>query len=255
MSNPAAPLVPLSLLPPGIKDARQEALTRVLGDALSEIDIASLVMSDPLTVDAKLLPFMIREFSAQDYIDPELPEHVQRRILKNIWALQALKGYDAGVKLGLELLGMNGVVEHWHQVEPKRPANTHTIIFYVGEQLFPNEQTFFGAREIRAAKRMIDVTKRWSQESTIYKGVAVRLRPIRTAQRLRCLRVLKARMRVMQMPPRLPMAQTQTTRLSVTSVQRNRVHVGQQPPKPQIISGLSQSTRALSVKRLRLASS
>lgn len=151
MSNSAPPLVPLALLSPGVKDARLEALTRVLGNALSEIDIASLVMSDPLTVDAKLLPFMIREFSAQGYIDATLPDHIQRRILKNIWALQALKGFDAGVKLGLKLLGMTGVIEHWHQLEPKGPPNTHTITFYVGERIYAADQAILNSRVQPAA--------------------------------------------------------------------------------------------------------
>lgn len=169
MSNP--PLVPIALLPPGIKDARQEALTRVLGDALSEFDIASLIMSDPLTVDAKLLPFMIREFSAQDYIDPEFPEPVQRRILKNIWALQALKGYDAGVKMGLELLGMNSTIEHWHQVEPKRAPNTHRITLMMNEVLFSDPEGYFSPRQLRAANQMIAVTKRHSQATDLRIGV------------------------------------------------------------------------------------
>lgn len=169
MSNP--PLVPIALLPPGIKDVRQEALTRVLGDALSEFDIASLIMSDPLTVDAKLLPFMIREFSAQDYIDPEFPEPVQRRILKSIWALQALKGYDAGVKMGLELLGMNSTIEHWHQVEPKRAPNTHRITLMMNEVLFSDPEGYFSPRQLRAANQMIAVTKRHSQTTDLRVGV------------------------------------------------------------------------------------
>lgn len=170
MSDPASPLVPLALLSPGVKDARLEALTHVFGDALSKIDIASLLMSDPLTVDARLLPFMIREFSAQDYIDPAFPEHIQRRILNNIWDLQALKGFDAGVTLGLKLLGMTGVIEHWHQVEPKGPPNTHSITCYVGERIFDNEQAILNDRVQAAATRMIKATKRHSQETKMRIG-------------------------------------------------------------------------------------
>lgn len=171
MSSPAPSLVPIALLPSGIKDARQEALTRVLSDALSEFDIASLIMYDPLTVDAKLLPFMIREFSAQDYIDPEFPEPMQRRILKNIWVLQALKGYDAGVKMGLQLLGMSSTIEHWHQVSPKRAPNTHRITLMMNEVLFADPGGYFSPRQLRAANHMIAVTKRHSQETDLRLGV------------------------------------------------------------------------------------
>lgn len=164
------PLVPIALLPPGIRDDRQKALVRVLGDALAEIDIASLVMSDPMTVDVKLLPFMIREFSAHDFIQADYPEHVQRRILKNIWNLKSLAGYDAGVKLGLKMLGMTGVIEHWHQLEPKGLVNTQTITFYIGEQIFKGEQTVLNDRVQIAARHMIKITKRQSQETEMRIG-------------------------------------------------------------------------------------
>lgn len=205
MSDPAMPLVPLSLLPPGIRDARQEALVKITGRALGELDVASLVMTDPMTVDAKLLPYLIREFSAQDLIQPDLPEHVQRRILKNIWSLKSLAGYDAGVKLGLKLLGMSAHIEHWHQQDPMGPHNTHNITFFIGEQLFPNEQTLFGEGEKRAALKMIDVMKRQSQGGTVFIGASLRPRPVRIGQNIRGISLCRARMHMAQRPPRLPM--------------------------------------------------
>lgn len=99
------------------------------GAPVAELDIASLIMSDPMTVDAKLLPYMIREFSAQNYIQADYPEHVQRRILKNIWNLKSLEGYDAGVKLGLKILGMTAEIEQWHQQTPMVKAILTARIF------------------------------------------------------------------------------------------------------------------------------
>ena len=185
MSDQSSPLVPAPLLPPGVKDDRQAAFLKVFGQALEGINLAALTDVDPLTCDAQLLPYLIREFAAQAFIAPEWPEHVQRRILKNIWSLKSLHGFDAGVKLGLSLLGMNAVIEHWHQANPKREPNTHDITFYIGEQLFPDDLVFFGPREKEAALRMIDATKRWSQETTVYVGAVLRPAPVRTAMRLR----------------------------------------------------------------------
>ncbi len=240
---------------PQAKDIRGKAFLSAVNRMLGEQPLPGPHLRDPETCPAEALPALVAESSMEEFIEPGLPEHVVRRILKNRHALQSSEGYDVGVKLGLKLLGMSAVIEHWWQVEPKREANTHNLTFYIGEQLFSNDQLFFGAREKKAAQRMIEATKRYSQESTIYIGVALRPHPIRTAQRLTGLRYRKARMRVRQMPPRLPLSETQTTRLSVTSVLRGHAHVGQKPPKPTLTTGLSQTTRALSVKRLRLAHS
>ena len=125
MSEPRTSLIPPSLVSPGVGDDRQRALAQIFGEALAEIDLNALIMNDPMTVDARLLPFMIREFGAQDFIDPDFPELVQRRILANIWELKSLHGYDAGVRLGLSLIGMRMLIRHWHQEETQGPPNTH----------------------------------------------------------------------------------------------------------------------------------
>lgn len=170
MSEVFKSIIPASLIPAGVKDSRQEALIQIFGEALARINLDRLIMVDPLTVDARLLPYMIREFAAQEFIDADLPEYVQRRILKNIWGLKSLHGYDAGVRLGLSLLGMQMVLKHWHQETPKGPPNTHIITFLVGETFF-DEGVVLGPRIIAAAERMIAATKRLSQHSTIRIGV------------------------------------------------------------------------------------
>lgn len=227
MSEQSNSIIPLSLVPPGVRDERQMALAQLFGEALAEIDLGKLTMANPLTVDARLLPYMIREFGAQNLIDPGLPEHVQRRILANIWELKALHGYDAGVKLGLKLLGMVPEITHWHQMDPKGPANTHRITFYVGEQLFQNNEGLFGEREIRAAKRMINATKRWSQDSTYVVGARMRTAPQSMAARLRGLSVTRACMRLSQHPPRLsmrPIASASTRGVTATRLTYGGAH-------------------------------
>lgn len=172
MSERITSLIPTALVPSGVKDDRQHALAQLFGEALAKIDLSALIMSDPMMVDARLLPFMIREFGAQEFIDPEFPVHVQRRILKGIWKLKSLHGYDAGVKLGLELLGMKAEITHWHEVSPAGEPNTHTIEFLVGEQLFSPNEPLLGGRYLLAAKRMIQATKRCSQTS--YTNIGLR---------------------------------------------------------------------------------
>lgn len=224
MSEPCTTLIPLKLVPSGVRDERQLALAEIFGKGLCDIDLSKLLMVDPLTVDARLLPYMIHEFGARQFIDPELPEHVQRRILKNIWSLKALHGYDAGVKLGLELLGMTAVIDHWWQQSPMGTPNTHDLTFFIGEQLFPNGETLFGLREKQAAIRMIEATKRQSQGSTIYIGAALRPRPIRIGMHLTGVRMRRARMRVRQHPPRLPM--TLNTGQATRSISVKRLKLG-----------------------------
>lgn len=228
-------IIPPALVPPCISDARQLALAQTFGEALAEIDLNALVASDPLTVDVRLLPYMIREFGAQEFIDPDLPEHVQRRILKNIWSLKSLHGYDAGVKLGLKLLGMSLQIEHRWQVAPKREANTHRLYFFVGEVLFPDEVSVLNARSTRAAMRMIAATKRHSQEGELFVGARLTLPKSRTALRGCGVSLRKQRMTMVQHAPHLRMTSTAAVaRGGQASLTQRRMVVGQNVPNVQI---------------------
>lgn len=195
----AVSLIPDALVTSGVRDERQRALAQLFGEALGEIDLAALAQTDPLSVDARLLPFLIVEFGAQDFIDPELPEYIQRRILSKIWELKSLHGYDAGVKLGLSLLGISAEITHWHETDPQGPPNTHNIQIAVGEKLFdPDADVFLGDSEVRAAKRMIEACKRASQDTTTYIGVRVQAPPRSVAGVAHGASVARLSMRVTQ---------------------------------------------------------
>ncbi|SMX29159.1 Phage tail protein (Tail_P2_I) [Pelagimonas phthalicica] len=125
-------LIPLSLVPPGINDERQRALVQTFGEMLAELDLTKLSLVAPMTVDARALPYLVRAFSAQEFVDPNFPEHVQRRILSEIWRLKSLQGYTAGVRLGLRLLGMQMRITQWHDMQPMGVPNTHEITFSGG---------------------------------------------------------------------------------------------------------------------------
>jgi phage tail P2-like protein len=214
------------ITPPQVMDERGRAILRALDHIVGDKPLSEFYVRDADTCPSSALPALIAEYSMEEFIEPGLPEYVQRRILKNAWLLQSLEGYDAGVTLGLSLLGMTAVIEHWWQADPKRAPNTHDLTFFIGEQLFPNDQVFFGAREKKAAIRMIEATKRWSQESTIYVGAALRPRPLRTAKRLSGISICRARMRVIQQTPRLPLALSASQSTRSISVKRLRLGVG-----------------------------
>lgn len=235
MSDPIVSLIPPTLVPSGVRDDRQAALAQTFGEALAAIDMSTLSMVDPLTVDARLLPFMIREFGAQEFVDPDLPVLVKRRLLKNIWSLKSLHGYDAGVKLGLKMLGMSMQIEHWWQVDPKREANTHRLYFFVGENLFPDEISVLNERSTRAALRMINATKRQSQDGEIYVGARLTLPKARSALQGGSVSLRRQRMRVVQHPPhvRVPLSNT-SAHAEQASITQRRMIVGQVTPSVRI---------------------
>lgn len=230
MSEQAASLIPKALVASGVKDDRQQAFAQIFSEALAGFDVQKLVMTDPMTVDAGLLPFVIREFGAQDFIDPDLPEHVQRRILKSFWNLKALHGYDAGVKLGLSLLGIGAEITHWHQTVPRGRANTHTVIIDVGEKLYAGaNDVFLGDREVRAALRMIDACKRWSQRTTLYVGVDMKLprhRTIPVARYTTCAHFGSA---IAQRPSSLKVQSKQAAGAGLFNVVRTRARITPNP--------------------------
>ncbi len=159
------------ITPPQVNDIRGRAFLRTLDQMIAAHPLRGFFVRDALTCPSKALPALIAEYSLEEFIAPGLPEHVVRRIVANAWFLHEGKGYDDGVMLGLNLLGMSGDIKHWYQETPMAAANTHVITFGVDELLFGDGDGRFDQRQIRAAKKMIDATKRWSQGSEIRAGV------------------------------------------------------------------------------------
>lgn len=155
------------ITPPQVLDARGSAYLNAVNEVIGADPITGFYVKDADTCPAAALPALIAEYGMEKFIDDDLPEYVQRRILKNTWSLKALLGYDAGVKMGLELLGLTAEIEQWWQVAPKRSPNTHTIYFRAEELIFEADRETYPSREMAAATQMINLTKRASQESTI----------------------------------------------------------------------------------------
>ncbi len=155
-----------SLIPPGINDGRIRWLWGSFDAALAEVQLtpATLCMRTSAEMSAEMLPLAVWELSLEEFVPEEgLPEHVVRRLIGRAVELHALKGTDEGVQLGMQvLLGGTAEIVHWWQKTPRGHHDTHTITVWVGEAwdggvLTPLQQI--------AARRMIDATKRWSQDT------------------------------------------------------------------------------------------
>ncbi|WP_160175166.1 phage tail protein I [Ruegeria halocynthiae] len=162
------------ITPPQVLDERGSAYLQALNEIIGDQPITAFQVKDAETCPAEALPALIAEYSMEEFIDPDLPEAIQRRILKNAWLLQKLEGYDAGVKLGLSLLGMTAIIEQWHAQVPMGVANTHRITVEIDELLYPDEGGHFSDRQVAAIWRMINATKRHSQGTELRTAVAAR---------------------------------------------------------------------------------
>jgi phage tail P2-like protein len=160
--------------PPQMLDARGKALLRSLDGHFAANPVSGFASKDPETCPASVLPALIAEYSMEEFITPGLPEAVVRQILKNRWALKKYKGYDKGVWLGLALLGMEADIQHWHQMEPKGPANTQRLTITLGDKLFPTSSELKHPRELDAATQMVRVTQRLSQDVSVHFGLGIR---------------------------------------------------------------------------------
>ena len=145
----------------------------MLDAGLKTIDISAFVMTDVDTVEDELLPFLVREFSVQEFIEPGLPEEFVRRFIKAAYELHAKKGYVEGVRLGLRMLGVEVTWVQWWQTTPKGAPNTHVVTAYANEHVFKDDPIFLSARLQDACLRIIDAMKRWSQDTSFQIGIGL----------------------------------------------------------------------------------
>ncbi|KIC38167.1 hypothetical protein RA27_20610 [Ruegeria sp. ANG-R] len=162
------------ITPPQVLDERGSAYLRALNEIIGDQPITAFQVKDAETCPTEALPALIAEYSMQEFIDPDLPEAIQRRILKNAWLLQSLEGYDAGVKFGLSLLGMTAIIEQWYQQQPMGAPNTHRLTIMIDDVIDPDGDGYFSEGQTRATLKMVEATKRWSQDSEIRIGIPAR---------------------------------------------------------------------------------
>ena len=161
-----------SIVPPSIADKRGRAFGETMARAIADPDFRKLLFERIDTVDASVLPFLVRDFSIEEFVEPGMSEAVVRRLLKGSYDLHASKGFISGVRRGLLMLGMRVVWKQWFKATPKGQPGTHVATVFVNQTIFDDQETLIDERSQRAALRMIEGMKRYSQDVSFQIGVA-----------------------------------------------------------------------------------
>ena len=170
MSDLGAP----ELIPPGVNDARSRAFVRALGDTLATFRTGALLVQDPLTVDARLLPGMTIERGMSEFVSPGLREVHVRNLLAAAPELHALAGTVAGARRALSAIGVTVEWTQWFQAAPKRHHDTHVVVAFINDHLIDGETALLSAATQGAVLRLIEATQRWSQDIDFKLGLAFR---------------------------------------------------------------------------------
>ncbi|MBX9619506.1 MAG: phage tail protein I [Hyphomicrobiales bacterium] len=157
--------VEASIIPPSISDERGRAFGEVMAQALAEPDFKQLLFERIDEVDADLLPFLVREFSLEEFVEPEFSDDAIRNLLKGSFALHARKGFIDGVRTGLGFLGIRVVAwRQWFELQPPGAPGTHTVTLTVDDVVFAAGIKTISLRLQRLASRMVEAMKRASQD-------------------------------------------------------------------------------------------
>lgn len=185
--------IPNGLVAPGIRDARQVAFAALVDEVIGGIAIKRFFLRDAFTVDARLLPALVVQYSLGEFVEPGLSEIAVRRLVDRVWDLHEMQGYVAGVRYGLDALGATMTWVHWWQEEPFAHHDTHKVSVFFGEVLFAGA-ALGDARYRSAAGRVIKAMKRKSQDISVRFGV------YRTATRFVGTRVVEGSRYVAALP-------------------------------------------------------
>ncbi len=152
------------LVPPSITDERGRAFGEVMAQALEEPDFARLLFERIDDVDDSVLPFLVREFSIEEFVEPGMNPAAIRRLLKGSYELHARKGFIDGVRRGLDMLGVSVISwRQWFQENPKAAPGTHIAIVRIDDEVFAAEGQAITSRLHRVVERMVAGMKRFSQ--------------------------------------------------------------------------------------------
>lgn len=164
---------PASLVPPSVADLRGRAFGVAMERALAGADFRKLLVERVRDVDARLLPFLVREFSLEEFVEPDLRESAVRDLLAGAYDIHARKGYVDGVRRALASIGLRVSWRQWFQMTPPGAPGTHEATILVGRRLYAGDGPLIDERVQRLAARFVDHTKRWSQDVALRLGVGV----------------------------------------------------------------------------------
>jgi phage tail P2-like protein len=152
------------IVPGSIHDERSDAFGEVMRKALAEPEFKTLLFERIDDVDARVLPFLIRSFNVQHFIEPGMTDAIIRRIIKGSFELHRQKAFIYGVRTGLAMLGISVTGwSQWFQQHPAGAPGTHIATLSVGEEVFVDEGRAITARLQRAIVRNVSRMQRKSQ--------------------------------------------------------------------------------------------
>lgn len=162
--------IPAELIPPGVNDRRSRAFASALSALLGEFSTSALLIQDPYAAPASLLPMMTLEAGLSQFVSPGMREELVRELIAAAPDIHAMTGTIAGVRRALEAVGLNMQWTQWFQMSPPGPHDTHQVFVFADETIIVGEEAFSAANQA-AARRLINATKRWSQDVAFSYGV------------------------------------------------------------------------------------
>ena len=159
------------LIPPGIQDERSRAILDAFIHGANQFDFSKLLMRNSAEIPDDMLSLAIHDFSLSEFIGPDgIPVDAARRLIDQAWTLHEKQGTDEGMKLGQSLLGTTMTITHWWQENPEAAHDTQKVTVWF-EGLLVDGGTIADAKHQKMVLQLIDVTKRWSQDTAVSFGV------------------------------------------------------------------------------------
>ena len=247
------PRAPASLVPPSVADLRGRAFGAAMERAFAEADFRPLLVERIGDVDARLLPWLVRELSMEEFVEPDMREDVVRDLLAGAYEIHARKGYIDGVRWALSLIGLSVWWRQWFQMRPQGAPGTHEATIFVGRRVYLGDGPLIDARAQRLALRFVSQTKRWSQDVSLRLGLAMAT-SIGVAARAQGVGLLSAR--VESRPNRLGRQDIASglglaSRARATSVAF--ACASARPSRPPVAAVAALASRATALSSLRLA--
>lgn len=164
-------MIPATLIPAGVNDQRSRDFIASLSAVLEDFQPSSLLVQDPMTVDAWLLPIMTVELAMSDFMTPGMLERHVRALLDAAPDIHALTGTVAGARRALSAIGVTVDWVQWFQQDPPGPHDTHVVTAYVNEHLFADQAALLTEEVQQSVLRLIHATQRWSQDIAFRLGI------------------------------------------------------------------------------------
>lgn len=187
--------IPSTLVPPGVSDARNRDFIAALSQRLAEFRPSALVVQDAHTAPSTLLPIMVIEAGLTEFVSPDMREDLLRDMIAAAPDIHAMTGTVAGVRRALETIGVTARWTQWFEEEPPAHHDTHKVVLYLADTVINGRAPLDPVNQ-RAAARVMNATKRWSQDIAVQYGIRGRatLLPGAAARNGRTVRIMAPRL-------------------------------------------------------------